>query len=60
MSFGVILGGLLCIMALLVVFYSLRRGKPKPTSSTATRTPAKRSLKCCGLNKSELNVFGRR
>ena len=60
MTIAVILGGLLCILALLVVFYSLRRGRSKPTSSTATRTPAKRSLKCCDLNKSEINVFGRR
>ncbi len=60
MSFGVILGSLLCILALLVVFYSLRPSRSKPTSSTAPRTPAKRSLKCCDLNKSEMNVFGRR
>ncbi len=60
MNIGLILGSLLGILVLLVAFYSLRLRRSKPTSSTASRTPAKRSLKCCDLNKSEMNVFGRR
>jgi hypothetical protein len=60
MNLGLILGSLLCILVLLVVFNSLRRRRSKPTSSTTGRAPARRSLKCCDLNKSEMNVFGRR
>lgn len=63
MNFGVILvilGGLLCILMLVVVFNSLRLRKSKPTSGTAPRAPTKRSLKCCDQNKPSMNVFGRR
>ncbi len=60
MNFGVILGSLLGILALLVVFNLLRLRRSKPTSRTARHAPARHSLKCCDLNKPSMNVFGRR
>ncbi|MCP4365172.1 MAG: hypothetical protein GY800_07740 [Planctomycetes bacterium] len=60
MNIGLILGSLLGILVLLVVFNSLRLRRSKPTSRTTPQASKKRSLKCCDLNKSEVNVFGRR
>ncbi|MHC4196460.1 MAG: hypothetical protein ACYSRP_00935 [Planctomycetota bacterium] len=60
MNLAAILGSLLGVLALMAVFNSLRLRTSRPVSNLDGLAPARRSLKCCDLNKSELNVFGRR